>query len=267
MRPAVSVTRSAWRRGELADGERLIPEEVVVTLSYDGCARASTTATPQDLEDLALGFSLTEGIASTVEDIRGFEIVEGEIGIQLRISMSDRRGIRYRYPTDPTGFGRGGIDSLDEALVAPRRVRDGQLFTPGEIMRALEALANGQEINRQTRAVHAAAFWQPGSGLITLREDVGRHNALDKLGGAMARQGIPLRGGMALLTSRISARMVQKAAMLDVPLLIGGLAPTALAVRMAQAADITLIAIARGDGFEIFTHPKRVAKERIVHVA
>lgn len=263
MQPVTRVARSAWRPDGITDGGRVIPEESAVAFNYNGGSYAVMMATPKDLADFALGFSLTEGIVASADEISQLDIVEQEIGIELRLWLSEPRAAalndRRRHMAGPTGCGLCGIESLAEALRPVPRVRDGVRFTPGEIMRALEALTPHQDLNRQTRAVHAAAFWQAGSGLVAVREDVGRHNALDKLGGALARERISGRSGMALLTSRVSVEMVQKAAALDIPILVAVSAPTALAVRTAEAAGITLAAIARSDGFEIFTHPQRIA--------
>jgi FdhD protein len=278
--PVVRVPRLAWRHTGTAQGvtsgDRLIPEETAVAFIYNGGSYAVMMATPQDLEDFALGFSLTEGIVAAREEILDLDIVEQEIGIELRMWLSEPRvaalADRRRHIAGPTGCGLCGIDSLTEALRPVPHVRDGQspapqAVHPSEIMRALESLAPRQELNRQTRAVHAAAFWQRDKGLVALREDVGRHNALDKLCGALARDRVSGDGGMVVLTSRVSVEMVQKAAAAGAPILVAVSAPTALAVRTAQAAGITLVAIARDDGFEIFTHPQRVTTEATAHVA
>jgi len=263
--PTTSVACSVWRQQSTTTGERIIPEETAIAFTYDGGSYAVMMATPRDLDDFALGFSLTEGVASSPADIRQLEIVEHAAGVELRMWLTEPRATalreRRRYLAGPTGCGLCGIDSLDQAVRAPARVRDGGTFAPTEIMRALEALAPRQELNRQTRAVHAAAFWRPGAGLVALREDVGRHNALDKLAGALARAGGAGHDGMVLLTSRVSVEMVQKTAAIGTPLLVAVSAPTALALRAAEAAGITLVAIARSDGFEIFTHPHRVSTE------
>src|ERR1700683_2939860 len=204
--PTTAVACSVWRQQSTADGERIIPEETAIAFTYDGGSYAVMMATPQDLEDFALGFSFTEGLVSSPADIRQLDIVEHDAGVELRMWLAEPRAAalseRRRYLAGPTGCGLCGIDSLDEAVRTPARVRDGQTFALADIMRALESLSPRQELNRQTRAVHAAAFWRPDSGLVAVREDVGRHNALDKLAGAMLRDNAPRHDGMVLLTSR-----------------------------------------------------------------
>ena len=268
--PTVSVACSIWRPQGAAEGKRVIPEETAVAFTYNGGSYAVMMATPQNLEDFALGFSITERLVSAPTDIRQLDIVEHDAGIELRMWLTEPHAAalseRRRYLAGPTGCGLCGIESLDEAVRPPVRVRDGKSFTPAEIRRALETLGPRQELNQQTRAVHAAAFWHPETGLVAVREDVGRHNALDKLAGALMRDNVPGHSGMVLLTSRVSVEMVQKTAAIGAPLIVAASAPTALAVRTAETSGITLVAIARSDGFEVFTHPQRI-KEAATHDA
>jgi FdhD protein len=260
--PTATVACSIWRRNGVADGTRIIPQETAIGFTYEGGSYAVMMATPQNLEDFAVGFTVTEGLAASPADIRQLDIVEHAAGIELRMWLSEPHAAalseRRRHLAGPTGCGLCGIESLDEAVRPVACVRAGDTFTPGEILRALEALPPRQELNRKTRAVHAAAFWRPDTGLQALREDVGRHNALDKLAGALMRDGLTGHGGMVLLTSRVSVEMVQKTAIIGAPLIVAVSAPTALAVRTAELAGITLVAVARSDGFEVFTHPRRV---------
>jgi FdhD protein len=264
--PAASVDSVVWRHTGESAGRRFVPEETAVAFSYDGGTYAVMMATPQDLDDFAVGFSLTEGIVSTPADIRQLDVVTFEAGVELRMWLAEPRAAaliqRRRHLAGPTGCGLCGIESLEEAVRTLPGIADQARFAPAQILQALDALSPRQELNRQTRAVHAAAFWHPDGGLVALREDVGRHNALDKLAGALARGTVSPRGGMVLLTSRVSVEMVQKTAIIGAPLIVAVSAPTALAIRTAQAAGITLVAIARSDGFEVFTHPQRIKESK-----
>jgi FdhD protein len=159
------------------------------------------------------------------------------------------------------------MDSLAEAVRPVPAVRSNATFSASMVRAAQEALAAAQQLNAETHAVHAAGFWTADRGLIAVREDVGRHNALDKLTGALAWADETAGSGMLLLSSRVSVEMVQKAAILGAPVLVAVSAPTALAIRVADAAGITLIGVARRDGFEVFTHPHRIEAGMIRHVA
>ena len=268
--PTRRVVRKAWRAGGLASGERTIPEETAIAFTYNGSSYAVMMATPQDLEDFAFGFSLTEGVINSPDQIESLQIIEQPIGIELRMRLTEPHATafreRRRYLAGPTGCGLCGIESLSEAMRTPATITDDTAIAPEEIMTALEMLHDRQSINQATRAVHGAAYYRGGAGLVALREDIGRHNAPDKLAGALARGGVARRGGVGILTSRLSVELVQKAAAIGIPVLVAVSAPTALAVRTAEASGITLVAIARGDGFEIFTHPNRIKESRNVHV-
>jgi FdhD protein len=263
MESARIVARRIWREGSLTVGGRSIPEETAVALTFNGGTYAVMMTTPQDLEDFAVGFSLNEGIISAASDINSLDITPLDDGVELRMWLAkpkaDRLQRRRRHIAGPTGCGLCGIESIAEALRPTAVIGCGRQFSPEQIMMAMQGLSSRQKLNIETRAVHAAAFWNSTSGIVALREDVGRHNALDKLSGALARASIAADEGIILLTSRVSVEMVQKSASIGAPVIVSVSAPTALAVRMADAAGITLAAIARADGFEVFTHPHRIS--------
>jgi FdhD protein len=270
-RPVLRVPRSIWRATGKTQGERAIPEETAVAFTFNTASYAVMMATPQDLEDFAVGFSLTEGVISSVDAIEDIEMVEEQMGIELRIWLKAPQATsflsRRRKMAGPTGCGLCGVESLVEAMRPPPKVGEGLAFTPDQIMTAVDSLFPLQVLNHETRAVHAAGFWDPERGLVAVREDVGRHNALDKLAGALARERATAAQGLVVLTSRVSVEMVQKSAVIGTPIVAGVSAPTALAVRMAESCGMTLVAIARKDGFEVFTHPHRIKAERVTHVA
>jgi FdhD protein len=261
--PARCVPRQAWRSGSTLIGERTLAEEVPVAFSYDGATHAILMATPDDLEDFALGFTYTEGIITAAAEIAELAIVSVADGIVLRMWLtgdrSDAFAARRRRFVGPAGCGMCGLESLAEAnRTIPLASCDLQV-TRRDIEEAVAALPANQQLNIQTRAVHAAAFWRPDQSLV-LREDVGRHNALDKLAGALLREGLPAADGVIVLSSRISIELVQKAGMMGAAIIVGVSAPTALAVRTAEATGLTLVGIARDDGFEVFTHPERITR-------
>ncbi|WP_152527908.1 formate dehydrogenase accessory sulfurtransferase FdhD [Lutibaculum baratangense] len=258
------VPRTAWRSGIRPGGDRAVPEETAIALTYNGATQAVMMATPDDLEDFAVGFSLTERLVTSPDDIESIEIIPLDDGIEARLWVSESCGARLaerrRTMAGPTGCGLCGVESLAEVLPVPRQVGSTARFSVWELMTAMAALGESQPLHQATRAVHAAGFWSPEAGLGIVREDLGRHNAMDKLVGAMARHRLPAAGGITVITSRVSVEIVQKAAVLGAPVLMAVSAPTALAIRTAEAAGITLVAVARDDGFEIFTRGDRISQ-------
>jgi FdhD protein len=252
----------AWRDGRAGPASRLVAEEKAVALTYGGSTYAVMMATPSDLEDFGIGFSLTEGIVEQAGEIASIELIAGDLGVEIRMWLEGDRtaalAARRRATVGPVGCGLCGIESLEQAAREAPQVASETIFHACDLLDAMRALAPLQHLNQATRAVHAAAFWRPSAGIGVVREDVGRHNALDKLAGAMMREVGSLSDGAVLLTSRVSVEMVQKTAMIGVPLLIAVSGPTTLAIEIADWAGITLVGIARDDGYEVFTHPGRI---------
>jgi FdhD protein len=262
MRPVQSLGGLSLRQGTAHDASRALPEEWAVALVYNGSTRAVMMATPADLTDFAIGFSLTEGIA-TPEQIAEIEVVEHDLGSEVQMWVGADRAealaARARASVGPVGCGLCGIDSLEQALRPLPTLPESPLrLTQADIDAAVNGLRAGQPLHDQTRAMHAAGFYVPGKGLTHVREDVGRHNALDKLIGALARDGVDRSTGAMVITSRVSVDMVQKTVMAGCPALIAVSAPTAHAVRLARDAGLTLIALARGDGADVFSGSHRI---------
>jgi len=255
--PGLSVQRDGQRHVL-----RALPQEVPVALVFNGETQAVMMASPADLQDFAVGFAMGEGIVTTPAQIQEIEIVEHDQGIEARMLLaedaSEALRARRRAMTGPVGCGLCGIDSLDQAVRDLPRVTSPLRLSQEAIAQASEALRDFQPLHDQTHAAHAAGFLLPDQGIVLAREDVGRHNALDKLIGALMRgQHAPDTGAM-VLTSRVSVELIQKAAFVGCPVLIAVSAPTALAVRCAEMAGITLVAFARGGGFDVYSHPERI---------
>jgi FdhD protein len=271
--PLTSTTRIARRANGTSAAARMVPEETPVALSFAGTTHAVMMASPADLEDFALGFSLTEGIVSSPDEIEAIDIVEDAgkgIDIQVRLKDAANRTFeaRRRRLAGPVGCGLCGIESIDEALRAVRPVGQSSLtFSAQQISESVRLLARAQPMHAETGAVHAAGFYVPGKGIVVAREDVGRHNALDKLAGALAKSGIAGETGAVVVTSRVSVEMVQKTAAIGAPAIFAVSAPTALAIRTADGAGMTLVALVRGDDHDIFTHPERITDGARAHVA
>jgi FdhD protein len=263
MKPVVRVHRRLISRESEARGERAIPEETPIAFTYDRQAYAVMMASPADLEDFAYGFSFTERIISRSSDIVDLEIVELDKGIELRMTLAADRTqqlqSRARRFAGPAGCGLCGIESLGEAVAPPPALRSNLKADSQTVFRAMAELRQHQPVNAETRGVHAAGFWSTKEErFVAVREDVGRHNALDKLAGALLRANVNPADGFLALTSRVSIELVQKAAVLGCPMLIAISVPTVLALKTAEAAGLTLAAIARDDSFEVFAHPERI---------
>ena len=252
------VTRFEFGRGAAA-ASRQIPVETPVNIIYAPVPYAVMMVSPADLEDFALGFSLTEGVVERASEIRSIATEETEGGLRLVVTLASdklqRHLARTRNLAGRTGCGLCGIDDLAHLPVSRRNARGPGHVRLSAVRRALDELEVAQSLNRLTRAVHAAGWCDHDGRLVAIREDVGRHNALDKLIGALLRDDIDPMSGLVVLTSRCSFEMVEKAASFGAGVVVAVSAPTSLAVDRARACGVTMLAIARGDGAICFTDP------------
>jgi FdhD protein len=262
--PAVSaeVAIERWSRGSSAATTDQVAEEMPVALVYHDVPHVVMLATPADLEDYAVGFTLSEGLVARADEIRGVEVAAGAASIDVKITVAWERFTqllqRRRNLAGRTGCGLCGAERAEDAIREPAQVPEGVSITAGELHAAIAELGTRQPINARTGSVHAAAWVVPGRGIVLVREDVGRHNALDKTIGALVRGGGDFSGGYMLITSRASYEMVQKCATVGISLLVALSAPTAFAVRLAQRCGLTLVAFARADQHVVYAHPRRL---------
>jgi FdhD protein len=240
----------------------VVAEEVAVALVYNGLSHAVMMATPSDLEDLARGFSLTEGIVEKPSEIYDIEVETAGRGIEVRLEIASSRLAalreRRRNLAGRTGCGLCGVESLDAALRSVPTVPARANVSHAAITRAMAALPTVQRLNRENGATHAAGWAAVDGALVAVREDVGRHNALDKLAGALAKSGEARSGGFVVVTSRCSYEMVQKAAAIEAEAIAAVSAPTSLAIETAEQAGLALVAFVRDGRLTVYAHPERI---------
>lgn len=257
-----SRTVERWQDGVLVPAIDQVAEEVPVAMVYNGISHAVMLATPTSLESFGLGFSLSEGILHHRSELYDIEVVQRKEGIELQMSIAQQRFAelkqRRRNLTGRTGCGLCGTESLQQVQRQLAPVKSGQVFRSQAVHAALKQLPQMQPLQAITGAVHAAA-WAMADGTIThIEEDLGRHNAMDKLIGTLAMKNEDCSAGFVLATSRASYEMVQKAATLGIPMLVAVSAPTGLAIELAQQAGMTLAGFARGGSYVIYTHSHRL---------
>jgi FdhD protein len=264
-----STTIITFKDGEPVRGARAIPCEVPVNLTYGGIPLAVMMATPADLEDFAVGFSLTEGIIQEATEVRAVRIETDERGLKLAIDLKPDRLhehlARRRVMSGRTGCGLCGIDDLNALPQARAPKGLAPNVSLGGIRKALTMLEGEQTLNESTHAVHAAAWADLDGTIRCVREDVGRHNALDKLIGALCRAGTNPNRGFIVVTSRCSFELVEKVAVFGARTIIAISAPTSLALERAQRLDITLVGIARHDSVTVFHGLERIHVQEVLH--
>ncbi len=258
-----SVTPIAHLTDDTATTELVtVAEEVPIAFVYNARPYVVVMGTPSHLEDLAVGFSLTEGVVESERSIQRLDVVRASHGIELQIDIPAADALRLdersRGMASRTGCGLCGIESIKDVLRMPTRLNHTLDITRDAMWAALESLSHQQTLNNQTSTAHAAGWATPDGVLHIVREDVGRHNALDKVLGALARIERPAADGFIIITSRASYEMIQKAALRGVELLAAISRPTGLAIRLAQVSGVTLIGLLRGRTANVYTYPARI---------
>lgn len=252
----------SWRDGKQTRQDDYIAEEAPVALMYNGEPHVVMLATPLDLDDFALGFSLTERIVADRHEIASIRVHQRTEGIEVRLRIPEvsceTAKNKARNLAGRTGCGLCGAQTLEQAVRRPSPVGPGVKVKSTGLAGALSGLRHHQRINDLTGAVHAAAWVLTDGDIAMVREDVGRHNALDKLIGALARTDTDFESGYVIVTSRASFEMVQKCATVGISFMAAISAPTGLAVRMAEATGLTLVGFARGQNHVIYTNPQRL---------
>jgi formate dehydrogenase accessory protein FdhD len=258
----VEVTVDRWVRGSSIHTLDRVAEEVPVALLYNGEPHVVMLATPHDLEDLARGFSLSEELVDEPDEIRGIEVHRLPEAAEVRIAIAWEKFPellrRRRNLTGRTGCGLCGSETLEQTVRTQSTVGTGPQVSITQLHEAIAALPDFQILNAKTGSVHAAAWVIPGRGIECLREDVGRHNALDKTLGALVQAGADLEAGFMLVTSRASYEMVQKAATMGVTFMAALSAPTSFAIRHAERCGMTLVAFARREQHVVYAHGQRL---------
>jgi FdhD protein len=256
----VSVDR--WSQGATTHTTDQVAEEYPIALVYHNVPHVVMLATPANLEDFAVGFTLSEGLVGRPDEIREVEVTVGAEAVDVKVTVVWERFTellhRRRNLTGRTGCGLCGAETAEDAIRELGQVGPGTPTTSQDLHAAIEQLGTMQPINARTGSVHAAAWVIPGKGIQFVREDVGRHNALDKAIGALVRQKMDLAAGYMLVTSRASYEMVQKCATVGISFLAAFSAPTAFAVRLAQKSGLTLVAFARRDRHVVYANPHRL---------
>ncbi|MGQ0442072.1 MAG: formate dehydrogenase accessory sulfurtransferase FdhD [Methylophilaceae bacterium] len=264
--PQSMHTIKKWKDNHLVEGSDCLAEEVPIALIYNGVSHAVMLATPQDLEDFALGFSLTEGILQNKSELYDIEIVLQANGVELQLNIASERFVtlkeRRRSMVGRTGCGLCGAESLEQVMRVPQAsaniiTQPLQAISWHSLQFAHQNIQPMQTLQQATGATHACAWADTQGNILLVREDVGRHNAMDKLIGALAKNP-PNQAGFVLTTSRASYEMVQKIASVGINMLAAISAPTGLAVRIAQAFNVTLLGFVRNNQHVIYTHPQRV---------